>query len=379
MKCYLPAIVLLARQTLAWNHSSAEELRSVLVKREDTLVAFVVVSESIHALILRADYFRMAVPHIARYEVIYCHGCPDHEPSKTLLAEWAAIQDKVTAKSIDCITSRDLCAELDVASFPAIRLYHGDQQMVRYRGPRKATHITSFFKRQQHTTIKLSNAETGVFSTKDDFVFIAHLHESDTELLRRFSATADMYRDRYTFGYLTDVAKHEASKVACYNNIDGLQHSETKLERIGAIPRFLEICTELLIPQLTRKTELKYRQPGKSLVYYFTADESDRASYVNTMKPLAKTYQEYLKFVTVDSAEYADMSRAMGLQSARGLVVENTHNGQFFPYPESGGKGMAAEEVGAFITAISQGSVQPWTGHNQSPGADATGPRRDEL
>lgn len=259
------------------------------------------------------------------------------------------------------------------------------------------TSITSFFKRQQHTTIKLSNAETGAFSTKDDFVFIAHLHESDTELLRRFSATADMYRDRYTFGYLTDVAKHEASKVACYNNIDGLQHSETKLERIGAIPRFLEICTELLIPQLTRKTELKYRQvslswyagsrmltdnlskPGKSLVYYFTDDESDRASYVNTMKPLAKTYQEYLKFVTVDSAEYADMSRAMGLQSERGLVVENTHNGQFFPYPESGGKGMAAEEVGAFITAISQGSVQPWTGHNQSPGADATDPRRDEL
>lgn len=110
------------------------------------------------------------------------------------------------------------------------------------------------------------------------------------------------------------------------------------------------------------------------------------------MKPLAKTYQEYLKFVTVDTTEYPDMSRAMGLQLDKGLVVENTHNGQMFPYRGSSGDSVAEEDVAAFITAISQGSVQPWTGtghdNDSSPESAQAGTRsesgtnrqmRDEL
>lgn len=135
-----------------------------------------------------------------------------------------------------------------------------------------------------------------------------------------------------------------------------------------------------------------WRQSGRSLVYYFTNDETDRDSYTSTMKPLATTYQEFLKFVTVDTNEYPDMSRAMGISGVKGLVVENTHAGQFFPY--RGSYPIAPDQIGQFINAISQGSIQPWNGHydeatdaaRQSTGdgkgdtsRDTSGSRRDEL
>lgn len=116
---------------------------------------------------------------------------------------------------------------------------------------------------QQPAAARLTAKKAEGFAATDDFVFIAHLQQNNDGLLDRFSATAEAYRDRYTFGYVPDVAQ-QASTLRCYNNIDGLQYVETKLHQIGALERFLETCTELLIPPLTRKTELKYRQVSYS-------------------------------------------------------------------------------------------------------------------
>lgn len=49
------------------------------------------------------------------------------------------------------------------------------------------------------------------------------------------------------------------------------------------------------------------------------------------MRPLAKRHGAYLQLVTVDLTEYPDMTRALGVASATGLV-ENAHTGQAYPY-----------------------------------------------
>lgn len=112
------------------------------------------------------------------------------------------------------------------------------------------------------------------------------------------------------------------------------------------------------------------------MVYYFTDEESDGVSYTDRIRPLAKHYQEYLKFVIVDSLQYPEMPSSMGLGSGRGLAVQNTHNGQVFPYLGSASS-ISADEAGDFITAISQGSVQPWTGQYEI--RSVVSPNRDEL
>jgi protein disulfide-isomerase A1 len=63
------------------------------------------------------------------------------ETSKKLLKQWQTVQKNVASTAtIDCLTAPDFCQEMDVASFPAIRLYKkGEQTATRYRGPRRAT------------------------------------------------------------------------------------------------------------------------------------------------------------------------------------------------------------------------------------------------
>ena len=46
--------------------------------------------------------------------------------------------------SFDCRAHAKMCGELDVVSFPSIRLYHRDGRMDRYRGSRKAREYERF-------------------------------------------------------------------------------------------------------------------------------------------------------------------------------------------------------------------------------------------
>jgi protein disulfide-isomerase A1 len=115
-------------------------------------------------------------------------------------------------------------------------------------------------------------------------------------------------------------------------------------------------------------------QAGKSLIYIFTLTESERSAYRASLKPLAKKYQEYLNFVTIDAVEYAYMAPMLGLEAGvfPALAVQNPMLGQVFPYDQQ--RTITAEAVESFILDIVQGRVQSSTG-----GAERKGSAHDEL
>ena len=64
------------------------------------------------------------------------------EPSKALEPEWIAIQESErdnNVVSVDCAAKPRLCDEYGVVSYPAIRLFHADGRVDRYRGARRAS------------------------------------------------------------------------------------------------------------------------------------------------------------------------------------------------------------------------------------------------
>ena len=66
--------------------------------------------------------------------------------SKALEKEWVSLQkaekdDDIV--SFDCEAHLHKCKELDVASYPAIRVYHRDGRMDRYRGEPKGRRCVS--------------------------------------------------------------------------------------------------------------------------------------------------------------------------------------------------------------------------------------------
>jgi protein disulfide-isomerase A1 len=63
------------------------------------------------------------------------------EPSKALEAEWLAAtsQTKTALLSVDCKAEATLCQEQGVISYPAIRVFDGNEKVRRYKGARKAS------------------------------------------------------------------------------------------------------------------------------------------------------------------------------------------------------------------------------------------------
>lgn len=95
------------------------------------------------------------------------------------------------------------------------------------------------------------------------------------------------------------------------------------------------------------------------MVFYLYKTEAQREAYTKNLKGTAQRYAEFLTFVTVDSNEYPDMARNLGIRSTGGLAVQNVHNGQVFPFK---GDITSPSEIDQFIVAISEGRAQSWDG-----------------
>jgi protein disulfide-isomerase A1 len=239
----------------------------------------------------------------------------------------------------------------------------------------------------------LSDREITAFQSIDDVVIVAHINRRDGHIQTLFNSLAARYQDRASFALLETTGD---STIVCYKNKDNEQFATSDLAAISSVATFVENCLAPLIGEFSRRNELKYLQvsifsgtppppsimsltvkkSGKSLVLYFATDAEQRQRYADSIRSIAKKYSDYLSFVTVDAIEYADMVPMLGLspRSFPSLAVQNTANGQVFPY--KGRKDLSPETVDGFVLDIVSGKVQPWTGPVVAD--EATNPH-DEL
>ncbi|KEY66950.1 hypothetical protein S7711_06899 [Stachybotrys chartarum IBT 7711] len=374
---HLVAAALVAGQSRAstpdWTTVDTDQLKDRLVDSENLLVAFV---------------------------------APEDEASRSLLPEWHKLtQELPRSVAVDCTKAPAVCRDMDVRSFPAIRLYQAHGQMARYRGPRKASsyvtldveeeirecanipasRIASFAKRMARPVVTdLSADSPSAFEGVDDIVVIAELRAQDETIFSHFYDVAEEFRDRYTFA--VSEATSGSSSVGCRNNLDDVQHTASDLDRVGALEDLIEQCTTPLVLPLTRRNEIIFNKVSpsrsrrllgttarksfheltcpvnmeipRSPVYYFSDDEDDRDEYTRMVRPIAKAFHEFLVFATVDTSEYPHMPASFGFNDSRGLCLQTRHNGAVFHYPNSV---LAADAIQSFIVAVSEGKLQPWT------------------
>jgi protein disulfide-isomerase A1 len=86
------------------------------------------------------------------------------------------------------------------------------------------------------------------------------------------------------------------------------------------------------------------------------------------MLPLAKKYEEYLQFTTIDVTEYPEMLPMYGQQpsSSKVLSVHHPSNGQIYPHKRM--EKASAAVVEQFLRDIIDGKVKPWSGYMSSEG-----------
>lgn len=334
------SLLLLSERASAWSHTSEARFRQAL-RNEYTLVAFV---------------------------------DPTQPSASALEAQWTSIQETErdnNVVSIDCSTNAPLCDSYGVLTYPAIRLFHPSGRMTRYRGPKKASAITSFLRRSLRPTIsRLDDKNITSFLSIDDVVVVAHIAPDDTATMGRFESLATWYRDRYSFA--VQPLKGEGRPwLACFNVPDDEGSELVELEgRVDAMERFVEKCATPLVVELTRRNEMQLLNMGKSLVHYFVTTDELRTAWIKEARKLAKTYKEYLLFTIIDANEYPEMMTTLGLKpgARRALVVHSPHNGDRFPYPS--GEAVTAQKVEKWMMDIIQGKIKPWDGKEESRGHD---------
>ncbi|KAK4663809.1 uncharacterized protein QC763_502630 [Podospora pseudopauciseta] len=341
----LYTLAVLLQRVLAWEHLEGKELETTLEARDRTLVA-----SEINEINPSAG-------------IDTCHFSREH--AQALEPEWAALQKQNQEDvyvSIDCSQDAKLCQKYNVRSCPTIRLYKQDGSYTSYRGPRKTQPIKSFVQRQSRPVVSYVNDQSmPSFQTSDDITFIGHFGPTEKQIKEDFTKLAKQYHDRFSFA----IADYTLPKVLveCFNNVDETSLSATSndVASPGALQDFIFSCSTPLIPEMTRRNEMDFFQSGKSIVYFFAHSQQKKDAFVSDIRPLAKKYDEYLHFVTIDAKEYADAAKLMGLKEGRtGLSVQNPNNGDVFPYARK--EAISAAVVEAFLVDIIQGKVKPWRG-----------------
>ncbi|KAI0155664.1 thioredoxin-like domain-containing protein [Pestalotiopsis sp. NC0098] len=298
--------------------------------------------------------------------------------SQALESEWLKISEsEETLSSVDCSILPQLCKDYDIISYPTIRYFDGHGTMTPYRGPRIAKSIISFLRRAgRPATTHLDDKTITAFQSIDDAVVVAHINARDAHVRTLFQSLAHRYRDRASFGQLETGGP---STVVCYNNRDDEQSTTSDLSAVDTLAAFVEACITPLVGEFSRRTEVKYAQSGKSLVYYLAETREERDRYVDLIRPVAKKYRDFISFVVVDAVEYAPMTRILGLpgDSFPALAVENLSRGQIFPFDEAE-QDITADAVDQFIVDIAGGKVRPWA-PRPPPVSEPIGHAHDEL
>ncbi|KAK3387880.1 thioredoxin-like domain-containing protein [Podospora didyma] len=342
------AIACFASQTTAWNHASETKLQDALESSGYTLIAFVL---------------------------------PSHDATQALETEWTSLQKQEKDDNIisfDCEAHLKTCKDLDVASFPAIRMYHRDGRMDRYRGPQKAREFALFLRRAlRPTVLDMGGPAVDAMTLLDDVVIMAHPDPDDDSLYERFTALAKRYRLRFSFIMSTQI--QAGSALTCYNNLDDEKHMTSELATIQALEDFVKLCSDPLIPELTRQNEVQYTKTGKSLLHYFASTDEEKELYREKMRPLAKKYAEFLHFAITDVNDYPEMLPAVGLKagSKTGLALENPNTGDMFPYTKK--QKITPKTVEIFLDEIIDGKIKPWNQGNGQEQEDEEEIAHEEL
>jgi protein disulfide-isomerase A1 len=114
-----------------------------------------------------------------------------------------------------------------------------------------------FLHRVLHPAVIEADEHTaGSMTLLDDVVIMAHPHPDDSVLYRRFKDLAKQYRDRFSFVISSPI--QASSALTCYNNLDDEKHGTSEVATVQALEDFVKLCSEPLIPELTRRNEAQY-------------------------------------------------------------------------------------------------------------------------
>jgi protein disulfide-isomerase A1 len=167
----------------------------------------------------------------------------------------------------------------------------------------------------------LTTNELEIFKDSASVVVVGSWSRSDTTSNETFSRIADEFVDYYTFGATNEKAEDERPSITLYKQYDNQElHYDGDFEE-DAIIDFIALNSVPLVGEYAHKWSWYYpsnvsfdcrlalslshqnEQASMPLVAAFAESASERTALAEAMRPLAKKFENIMRFVTVDSVK----------------------------------------------------------------------------
>lgn len=298
----------------------------------------------------------------------WCGHCKNLAPQYEEAATTLKAKNIPLAK-VDCVDQSELCQTHGVSGYPTLKVFRKGTP-TDYQGPRKADGIVSYMVKQSLPAVtNVKAADHAEFIKADRVVAVLYVNEEEEPPAPNFVKTAEKHRDDYLFGMVTDAEVAKAAGVTppalvVYKKFDDgrVDYPSATVSSVtdAKLVSWLKENSVPLLDEVSGENYSLYAESGLPLAYVFVDPSAEgKDAFVETFKPLAKSYKGKINFVWIDAIKFGEHAKMMNLQEAKwpSFVIQDIEKQLKWPFDQS--KELTIEEVTHFVKAYSEGRIAP--------------------
>ncbi|OIW35139.1 protein disulfide-isomerase precursor [Coniochaeta ligniaria NRRL 30616] len=332
------------------------------------LLAAAAVASASDVVQLKKDEFNDFVTSndvvLAEFYAPWCGHCkalaPEYEEAATSLKE-----KNIKLVKVDCTEESDLCQSFGVEGYPTLKVFRGLDNIVPYKGQRKANAITSYMIKQSLPAVSILTKDTlEDFKKADKVVLVAFIDAADKASNETFTEVADKLRDNYPFGASSDAALAEAEGVTppaivVYKDFDDGKSIFTEKFDAAAIEKFAKTAATPLIGEVGPETYSDYMDAGIPLAYIFAETAEERQELGEALKSIAEAHKGVINFATIDAKAFGAHAGNLNLKADKfpAFAIQETAKNQKFPFDQD--KEITADAIKVFVEEFVSGKMEP--------------------
>ncbi|KAL2316424.1 putative protein disulfide-isomerase C1F5.02 [Schizosaccharomyces pombe] len=301
---------------------------------------------------------------MVKFYAPWCGHCkalaPEYESAADELEK-----DGISLVEVDCTEEGDLCSEYSIRGYPTLNVFKNGKQISQYSGPRKHDALVKYMRKQLLPTVEPISKDTleNFVEKADDLAVVAFF--KDQKLNDTYTEVAEVMKDDFVFAASDDkeLAKYLGSNfpgIVAFTK-DAAQDSD-KLVYTGdwdpaSIADFIGVSSIPLLDELNQMTFGKYQQSGLPLGIIFYNSTESRDELYDVFQPLAKKYQDTLRFAFLDAVRYGAVAKQMNVESDwPAFVIANLESMLKYPFPTTE---LTAKAMTKFVGDFVDGKLQP--------------------
>ncbi|KAJ5556549.1 thioredoxin-like domain-containing protein [Penicillium frequentans] len=265
---------------------------------------------------------------------------------------------------IDCDSQADTCRELDIISYPTLRIT-SNGSISRYRGSRDSKRydadngsiVSRLIKELDPLVWPLEDGYLEDIKSLSIPALVIHVEESDHSTQKLIHAIAPGLKGRVVMGIVSHSGQDEPVErdlpfVNVYHPMDEVTRTFEGPVDEKTLDDFAQRVSRPVVGRFDPTTSEAYEESKIPLVYICADTDRERKQVAELVRSVATKNHGSLHFATLDTQRYGFHAHQLGLDIEKlpGLVVQDFLGKATFPLDQE--KLITAELVGEFISSL---------------------------